>query len=73
MKELSLEFVVDESGNKKAVVIPFEEWELLQKELKAFWEYQEMKSSLKEAFSEVKQIQKGHLPRKTMQNFLDEC
>lgn len=43
------------------------------KEVSAFWEYQEMKSSLKEAFSEVKQIQKGLLPRKTMQNFLDEC
>ncbi|MEO0338157.1 MAG: hypothetical protein AAF242_02990 [Bacteroidota bacterium] len=73
MKEMNLEFVIDESGNKKAVLIPFQEWEEFQQELLEFFEYRKLKKSLKIAFSEVKQIKKGMLPKRTMQNFLDEC
>ena len=73
MKEMNLEFVIDESGNKKAVLIPFQEWEEFQQELLEFFEYRKLKESLKIAFSEVKQIKKEILPKRTMQNFLDEC
>lgn len=73
MKEMNLEFVIDESGNKKAVLIPFQEWEEFQQELLEFFEYRKLKESLKIAFLEVKEIKKGILPKRTMQNFLDEC
>jgi len=70
---MNLEFVVDESGNKKAVMIPFAEWEDFQNELSEFFEYKKLKERLRKAFDEVQQIQSGELPRRTMQNFLDEC
>lgn len=73
IKDMSIQFVTDEMGNKKAVQIPFEEWLLLEKELKEFFDYRRMKTNLKSAFLQVKQIQSGQLPRRTMQNFLDEC
>ena len=73
MEKMNVEFVIDESGNKKAVLIPFEEWEKFQNELIEFFEYKKLKESLKKAFKEVKQIQSGKLPRRTMQNLLDEC
>lgn len=73
MEKMNVEFVIDESGNKKAVLIPFEEWEKFQNELIEFFEYKKLKESLKNAFKEVKQIQSGKLPRRTMQNLLDEC
>ena len=72
MKDIPVQFVTDESGNKKAVLIPIEEWRLLQKELDEWFTYREMKAGLKSAFIQVKQIQSGQLPKRTMKNFLDE-
>lgn len=70
---ISIQYVTDEAGNKKAVLIPYQDWELIQDELKDLLEYRRMKASLKSAFKEVKQIQSGKLPRRTMKTFLDEC
>jgi len=73
MGKMNIEFVIDEFGNKKAVLIPFQEWEQFKKELQAFFEYKEQKESLKTAFSEVQKIKRGELSKRTMQQFLDEC
>ena len=73
MGKMNIEFVIDEFGNKKAVLIPFQEWEQFKKEVQAFFECKEQKESLKKAFIEVEKIKKGELPKRTMQQFLDEC
>lgn len=69
----SIEFVTDESGNKRAVLIPLTEWEKIQVDLNELLEYRTMKESLKSAFSQVREIKQGELPKKTLKRFLDEC
>ena len=71
-KDMAVQYLTDESGNKKAVLIPIEEWQLFKQEWKEWHEYQAMKAALKSAFFEVKQIQSGQLPKRTLKAFLDE-
>jgi len=73
VQNLSIQFVTDEAGNKQAVLIPIAEWNQLQKEIRELLEYKSMKSSLKTAFSEVKKIRSGQLPKTSLSSFLDEC
>ena len=73
IKEIAIQYVTDEAGNRTAVLIPVQDWELVQDGLKELLEYRKMKASLKSAFTEVKQIQAGKIPRRTMKTFLDEC
>ncbi|MEM7375756.1 MAG: hypothetical protein AAF587_44595 [Bacteroidota bacterium] len=68
-----IQFVTDEAGNKQAVLIPIKEWEKLQKELQTLLEYQLMKGNLFQAFSQMKQIKKGHLPKTSLRSFLNDC
>ncbi len=68
----NIETSTNPSG-KKVVVIPLEEWENIQQELKELRAYKEIKSGLKTALLEVEAIKNGKLPRKTLKEFLDEC
>lgn len=70
---ISVQFLMDENGNKQAVLIPFVEWEKMQQELAAWREYQALKKSLQTAFEDVEQIKKGIQPRITLKEFLNEC
>lgn len=72
IKNLSIQFVTDRKGNKKAVLIPFEEWQELQKELAELMEYRSLKASLKAAFQQVEEIKKGKSVRKSLKEFLNE-
>ena len=70
---INIEFVTDQLGNKRAVLISFNDWQEIQTDLKELLQYRYMKKSLSSAFTEVKQIKEGKLPRKTLKEFLDEC
>jgi len=70
--DFSVQYVTDQKGKKTAVQIPIKEWEAFQKKLRHDKQYAEMKESLKEAFEEVKLMQEGKLPKKTIDEFLDE-
>jgi len=45
----------------------------IEADLKEWRAYKARKSSLKTAFTEVKLMQQGKLPKEDMQTFLDEC
>ena len=69
----NISFVTDASGNKHAVLIPLNEWEAIQKDLKELFEYRTMKLNLKSALTQVQQMKEGKLPKKSLKTFLDEC
>jgi len=49
------------------------DWIKLQNDLKELFEYRAMKTSLKSAFLQVKNIKEEKLPKKSLKSFLDEC
>ena len=71
--KLSLQFLTDGNGHKRAVLIPIEEWQDLQAELRLLNEFKQMKASLTEGFREMKGIRRGKLNRTSLNSFLDEC
>jgi len=70
-KDIPIRYVTDEAGNKKAVQIPFEEWEQILELLAELEELRSLRNSLKTAFQEVEDIKKGKSSRITLSEFLD--
>ncbi len=70
---IGIEYVTDKAGNRSKVLISYEDWQRIEAGFKKWEAYEYRKSSLKTAFSEVKLMQQGTLPKKDMQTFLDEC
>jgi hypothetical protein len=73
MRDLKIQYVTDSEGIKKAVMIPIEEWEKLEKHFEELMQYLAMKSQLKGAYNEVKEIQKGNKAKVSLNDFLNEC
>ena len=71
-KDIPIQYVTDEAGNKQAVVIPFDEWQKLLKELAELSELRAFKENLNAAFKEVEKIKEGKSPRITLSEFLNE-
>lgn len=71
--ELNISYVTDESGNKKAVQISYEDWVSIEKKLQEYYEYQRLKEGLTEAFEEVKELKKNKKDRVSLNEFLNEC
>lgn len=73
MKDIHIQYVTDEKGNKTAVLIPFEEWKKIKKDLAEFFEYRSLKKRLKTAFKEVKEIRDDRKEKISLNEFLNEC
>jgi len=72
LKNIHIQYVTDEKGNKTAVLIPLEEWQKIRQELAAFIEYRSLKKKLKSAFKEVTEIQNGEKAKINLNDFLNE-
>lgn len=72
MNKGKIQYVTDLEGNRKAVMIPIEEWERIEEQIKALLEYGLLKESLKQGFLEVKEIISGKEKVKSAKDFLDE-
>lgn len=73
MRDLKIQYVTNSRGEKKAVMIPIKEWEILEKHFEELMQYLTMKSQLKDAYKEVKEIQKGNKTKVNLNDFLNEC
>lgn len=71
-EHLSIQYVTDEAGNKKAVVIPFDEWLEIEQTLAELKGILALKESLDTGFREVAQIKKGLVPKVSLNDFLNE-
>jgi hypothetical protein len=73
MHNVKIQYVTDEEGNKKAVMIPIEEWKKVEKQFLELAEYASLDSDLRAAFMEVQEMMKGNKKGQTLKEFLDEC
>lgn len=73
MHNVKIQYVTDEDGNKKAVMIPIEEWKKVEKQFLELIEYASLDSDLRTAFMEVQEMIKGTKKGQTLKEFLDEC
>lgn len=65
-------YVVDHQGNKIFAQINAQDWENFVGEFKRMQNLLELKDKLKNAFREVRQIQRGEKKATTLQDFLHE-
>lgn len=65
-------YLVDTEGNKIAVQIPIEEWELLEKEIKKIQKRNEILQGIKEAVVEVRMARKKGKKLQTFDDFINE-
>lgn len=73
MHNVKIQYVTDKEGNKKAVMIPIDEWKKVEKQFLELIVYASLDSDLRTAFIEVQEMIKGNKKRQTLKEFLDEC
>lgn len=64
--------MINEAGEKTAVIIPIQEWEQILAWYQQSAKYQELKNGLKDAFAEVKAIEAGERPKRSLDGLLEE-
>jgi prefoldin subunit 5 len=70
--ENHIQYIVDHKGFKKSVVVPFKEWEALQKEKELLQNKIKFLEELKDSVNEVKKTLAGKKKTKALSDFLDE-
>jgi hypothetical protein len=70
--KIALQYVTDGSGHTQAVQLPLTEWERILNKLKKYEQALQIKSDLKEAFEQVKEMKAGKKSKQTLNEFLDE-
>jgi hypothetical protein len=73
MQNIEIQYLTDAEGNKKAVMISIEEWNKIEAQFNELIQYTTLKSGLKEAFLEVKDIIAGKKKGQSLKDFLNEC
>lgn len=69
---IDIQYITDDAGKQIAVQIPIETWREISEHLPTLLEYMDLRSSLLAGFKEVRQIQRGEKPMKTLQEFFNE-
>ena len=72
-KNLDIQYVTDNEGNKTGVLISIEDWELISKEIAELLQYQSLRNSLTTAFAEVEDLRKESNTQISLTDFLNEC
>lgn len=70
---LNIQYLTDTNGNKTAIQIPIVQWNKFIKDYKTQVQYSKLKKGIKEAFKEIKEIEKGNQKEVTLTEFLNEC
>ncbi len=68
----SAKYLLDKQGKKTAVQLSLQDWEQLVEEFERMSNLLNFKQELKEAFREVRQIQRGEKKGTTLNEFLNE-
>lgn len=67
-----VKYIVDVTGKRREVIVPYAVWKDVLAELKALQEKQRLLTGLQQACREVKLQQQGILPEQTLEDFLHE-
>ena len=71
--DLHIQYLTNNKGMKTAVLIPFKEWTNLIKDYRHIKQLIKVRTSLEEAFEEVRQIEEGKGKKVSLEEFLNEC
>ena len=69
---LHIEYITDRSGKTRSVVIPNREWEQFRTEYERMKNKLSVLTGIRDAFKEVKEIQRGQKKAKSLSDFLNE-
>lgn len=69
---INIQYLMDQNGNKTAVLIPIEDWLNISNNFVEFLEYQDLKSNLVSAYEEVESMIKGNQEKILLTDFLEE-
>ncbi len=67
-----IKHIVDDSGKRREVILPFPLWKQILSELKVLQEKQRLLFGLQQACCEVKLQQQGKLPEQSLEEFISE-
>lgn len=70
--KIALQYLNDTHGQTQAVQLPVADWEKILNKLKKYEQALQLKSDLKEALDEVKEMKSGKAKKQTLNEFLDE-
>jgi hypothetical protein len=70
--KIEIQYVNDADGNTRAVQLPLAEWEKVLRKLKKYEQALQLRSDLKEAFTQVAALKKSKGRKQTLNEFLDE-
>lgn len=65
-----IKYIVDDSGKRQEVILPFPLWERILSELEILQEKQRLLLGLQQACREVKLQQEGKLPEQSLEEFI---
>jgi cell fate (sporulation/competence/biofilm development) regulator YlbF (YheA/YmcA/DUF963 family) len=68
---LTVNYITDKSGKKKAVQLSLRDWQKFIQEHQQLLDYKRTKSELLEALTEIELIEKGKKKVKTLREFLN--
>lgn len=69
---VSITYLTDDKGRRKAVQIPYAQWQALQKELETVRQEAAMRASLTEAFQDIADMEAGRKPKISARQQLNE-
>ena len=69
---VSITYLTDDKGRRKAVQIPYAQWQALQKELETVRQEAAMRASLTEAFQDIADMEAGRKPKVSARQQLTE-
>jgi hypothetical protein len=70
--KIALQYVNDNKGNTKAVQLPFADWQKILLKLEKYEQAFKLKSDLKEAYNQVKELRKSKKTKETLRSFLND-
>lgn len=69
---MDVQYVIDSTGNIRAVQLPFSEWKKVLQKLNRYEQMLKVRSDLTEAFKEVEVLRKSKAKKQTLREFLGE-
>lgn len=68
----SIQFIIDNDGHKKSVIVPFKQWEELNQRYDKLTNKVQIMTGIKEALKEVRDAKKTGKKLKSLTDFLNE-
>lgn len=71
MTDIGVQYLMDDKGDKMAIIIPMERWVDIASKLTEYFEYQSLKKNLGTAFKDVARMRTGSSYQLTLNEMLD--